>query len=102
MCIRDSYWDATKTFNEESQKSAAFGFSFDATQVANEITACTNVVNKYHKALEMCIRDRYIRVLMDGFCGEKEKFAAVFCKKLVERVIIGDVEQMPVIETGAR
>ena len=30
---------------------AAFGFSFDATQVANEITACTNVVNKYHKAL---------------------------------------------------
>ena len=26
------YWDATKTFNEESQKSAAFGFSFDATQ----------------------------------------------------------------------
>ena len=43
----------------------------------------------------------YIRVLMDGFCGEKEKFAAVFCKKFVERVIIGDVEQMPVIETGA-
>ena len=38
---------------------------------------------------------------MDGFCGEKEKFAAVFCKKFVERVIIGDVEQMPVIETGA-
>ena len=29
----------------------AFGFSFDATQVAKEITACTNVVNKYHKAL---------------------------------------------------
>ena len=24
------YWDATKTFNEESQKSAAFGFSFNA------------------------------------------------------------------------
>lgn len=43
----------------------------------------------------------YIRVLMDGFCGEKEKFSTVFCKKFVERVIIGDVEQMPVIETGA-
>ena len=41
------------------------------------------------------------RKLMDGFCGEKEKFAAVFCKEFVERVIIGDVEQMPVIETGA-
>lgn len=45
------YWDATNTFNNESDKSAAFGFSFDATTVANEITACTNVVNKYHKAL---------------------------------------------------
>lgn len=45
------YWDATKTFNNESQKSAAFGFTFDATPVINEVTACTNVVNKYHKAL---------------------------------------------------
>lgn len=45
------YWDATRDFNNNSDKSAAFGFSFDATPVANEITACTNVVNKYHKAL---------------------------------------------------
>ncbi|MBO5069038.1 MAG: ABC transporter substrate-binding protein [Roseburia sp.] len=45
------YWDATREFNNTSDKSAAFGFSFDATKVANEITACTNVVNKYHKAL---------------------------------------------------
>ncbi|MGI5857430.1 MAG: ABC transporter substrate-binding protein [Candidatus Merdivicinus sp.] len=45
------YWDATRDFNNNSQKSAAFGFSFDATKTANEITACTNVVNKYHKAL---------------------------------------------------
>ena len=45
------YWDATNTFNQESMKSKAFGFSFDATKTANEITACTNVVNKYHKAL---------------------------------------------------
>ncbi len=45
------YWDATRDFNNNSDKSAAFGFSFDATKTANEITACTNVVNKYHKAL---------------------------------------------------
>lgn len=45
------YWDATKDFNNESQKSAAFGFTFDSTSVTNEMTACTNVVNKYHKAL---------------------------------------------------
>lgn len=45
------YWDATRDFNNDSDKSAAFGFSFDATPVANEVTACTNVVNKYHKAL---------------------------------------------------
>ena len=45
------YWDATRDFNNNSDKSAAFGFSFDATKTANELTACTNVVNKYHKAL---------------------------------------------------
>ena len=49
--LPDDYWDATRDFNNESQKSAAFGFSFDATQTPNEIAACTNVVNKYHKAL---------------------------------------------------
>ena len=45
------YWDATREFNQSSAKSAAFGFSFDATKTPNEIAACTNVVNKYHKAL---------------------------------------------------
>lgn len=49
--LPNDYWDATRDFNNESQKSAAFGFSFDATQTPNEIAACTNVVNKYHKAL---------------------------------------------------
>ena len=49
--LPDNYWDATRDFNNGSQKSAAFGFSFDATKTPNEIAACTNVVNKYHKAL---------------------------------------------------
>lgn len=47
------YWDATHEFNTTSLKSKAFGFTFDTAETANEITACTNVVNKYHKAL-MC------------------------------------------------
>ena len=38
------YWDATREFNETSDRSAAFGFSFDATKTPNEIAACTNVV----------------------------------------------------------
>ena len=30
--LPDNYWDATRDFNNGSQKSAAFGFSFDATK----------------------------------------------------------------------
>lgn len=51
MDLPVDYWDATRQFNIDAAKSAAFGFSFDATKTPNEIAACTNVVNKYHKAL---------------------------------------------------
>lgn len=47
------YWDVTREFNKNSIKSSAFGFVWDASEVKNEVTACTNVMNKYHKAL-MC------------------------------------------------
>ena len=46
------------------------------------------------------IRISDIRVLMNGFCREEEKFSAVLFEKLVERVVIGDVQKGPVIETG--
>lgn len=47
------YWDVTREFNEDAIKSKAFGFTYDSLNVNNEVTAATNVVAKYHKAL-MC------------------------------------------------
>lgn len=45
------YWDATREFNDTAIKSKAFGFTYNSENVNNEVTACTNVVAKYHKAL---------------------------------------------------
>lgn len=36
---------------EDSMVSAAFGFAFDSSEVIDEYTACTNVMDKYYKAL---------------------------------------------------
>lgn len=36
---------------EEAVQSKAFGFAFDSTPVVDEYTACTNVMDKYYKAL---------------------------------------------------
>ena len=44
-------WDQNLAFAEEAKVSVAFGFTFDATAVVNEITACTNVYQKYVPAL---------------------------------------------------
>ena len=44
-------WDQQRAFNNNAQKSVAFGFTYDSASVTNEVTACTNVVSKYHKAL---------------------------------------------------
>ncbi len=45
-------WDQTREWNESSLTSKAFGFSFDNSEVLNEITACTNVLTKYRGDLE--------------------------------------------------
>lgn len=45
------YWDVTRAFNNDALKSKAFGFTYDSANVNNEVTACTNVVAKYNKAL---------------------------------------------------
>lgn len=45
------YWEQTRTFNDTALRSKAFGFTYDSMEVNNEVTACTNVVAKYHKAL---------------------------------------------------
>lgn len=46
-----TFFDDLKTFNSETLKSKAFGFSFDTTEVADQYTACCNVMDKYYKAL---------------------------------------------------
>lgn len=45
------YWDVTREFNNTATMSKAFGFTYDSANVNNEVTACTNVVSKYNKAL---------------------------------------------------
>ncbi len=45
------YWDVTREFNNTATQSTAFGFTYDSANVNNEVTACTNVVAKYNKAL---------------------------------------------------
>lgn len=44
-------WDQQRAFNNNAQKSVAFGFTYDSASVTNEVAACTNVVAKYRNAL---------------------------------------------------
>lgn len=46
-----AFFEDLKKFNEETLKSKAFGFSFDISNVADQYTACCNVMDKYYKAL---------------------------------------------------
>lgn len=43
--------DLLKFNKEETLLSKGFGFSFDITDVADQYTACSNVMDKYYKAL---------------------------------------------------
>ena len=45
-------YDQTREFNNEAVKSKALGFSFDNSNVVNELTACNNVATKYRTSLE--------------------------------------------------
>lgn len=45
-------WDETVQFNKECHPSVAKGFVWDSTDVANEVVACTTVLNKYKKGLD--------------------------------------------------
>lgn len=46
-------WQQMEEFNNTAAQSPAKGFTFDANPVINEVTACQNTVDKYHRAL-MC------------------------------------------------
>lgn len=50
-------WTEMEAFNQNAVKSKALGFAFDSTPVKAEITALTNVMNQYKKALETGILD---------------------------------------------
>ena len=45
-------WDNIKKFNDESTKSAAVGFTFDATNVSTELAAVQAVYDEYQKSVE--------------------------------------------------
>ncbi|MEH7253928.1 ABC transporter substrate-binding protein [Neobacillus niacini] len=45
-------WKDMKKMNEEAEPSRAMGFSFDSSQVKNQLTAVTNVVNQFFIAFE--------------------------------------------------
>ena len=45
------YWQEVVKSNETCRKSKALGFTFDATPVSDEMTACVNVVNQYNLPL---------------------------------------------------
>lgn len=47
----EGFFEGIKTFNAETLKSKATGFYFDITEVADQYTACSNVMTKYHQAI---------------------------------------------------
>lgn len=52
----DYFEDMIKS-NNETETTKAFGFQFDPSPVANEISACANVVAQYRAALEVGVPD---------------------------------------------
>ena len=50
-------WENIKTFNSEAQKSSALGYTFDPTNVSNEMTAVQNVYNEYQRSVEFGLVD---------------------------------------------
>lgn len=76
-------WNQTDEFNKSAIKSKALGFNFDSSQVKTEVTAVTNVVNKYTIGLENGVLDpemelpKFIKELkaagIDKIIAEKQK-----------------------------
>lgn len=46
-------WDQLNKFNSSAYNSPAKGFTWDNSNVLNEVTACQNVVSKYKNGLEL-------------------------------------------------
>ena len=48
----ENLWEELDKMNREAAASVAVGFSWDNSDVVNELTACANVISKYVKALQ--------------------------------------------------
>ena len=48
----DNYGEKMTEYNDSAMVSSAYGFIFDSTDVANEVTACSNVVQQYCISVE--------------------------------------------------
>lgn len=47
----EGFFEGIKAFNDATLKSKASGFYFDITEVADQYTACSNVMDKYMQAI---------------------------------------------------
>lgn len=47
----DNMWDMIKESNKEAKPSLALGFTFDSSNVADQVTACSNVIAQYYLPL---------------------------------------------------
>ena len=46
-----NFWELVEKTNQESKPSLALGFNFDASEVADQVTACANVIAQYYLPL---------------------------------------------------
>lgn len=48
----ENYGEKMTAYNDGAKVSPAYGFIFDSSNVANEVTACTNIVQQYCNSVE--------------------------------------------------
>lgn len=46
-----NFWEMVEETNKESKPSLALGFNFDSSEVADQVTACANVIAQYYLPL---------------------------------------------------
>jgi len=89
-------WKQITAMNASTKKSKALGFIFDGTVVADQIAACTNVINRYRMGIEC------------GVFTDVDGMIAEFNQKLkqagVEKVISAKKQQLEkwAKESGAK
>ena len=68
-----------KEFNDSAVVSAASGFTFDTTNVANEVTAVQNVYNEYQASVEYGFVDPET-----GIAEMNEKMMSAGLQKIID------------------